>query len=96
MAKSPDDKIKEAQGELVESIEDKVTKEPKTYFVFDRDTIMEAEVTRDNKDGTLDLICQNVANQKFMTDHSSPPEAREFKRVRKGTWRGDVGTFFQE
>lgn len=68
----------------------------KTFFVFDRDTILEAEITRDNKDGTLDLLCQGVSNQKFSTDHSSPPSSREFLRVRKGTWKGDVGTYFQE
>jgi len=67
---------------------------PKTYLVYDRETVLEAEVLKDNEDGTKNLRVSGVVAQKFVTGASSPPSAREFLNVRQGGGRFDVGTYF--
>lgn len=72
------------------------TKRLITWFTYDRDTVREAEILQDNGDGTLDLQVEGLMAQAFVTNASSPPAARVFLKVRKGTHKGDVGTYFQE
>jgi hypothetical protein len=69
---------------------------PKTYFVYDRDTVLEATVLKEHKDGAKDLECSNVLAQKFVSGASSGTvnmSNKTFLRVRPGS-RGDVGSFF--
>ena len=87
-------KVEEAKAKLQESLP------PRLYFVYDRDTILEAETIKDNDDGTKDLLVSGVQTQKFSSPSSSgsfnPPSNKEFLRVRGGTARSDVGSYFIE
>ncbi len=70
---------------------------PKTYFVYDSETVLEAEVLKEHEDGAKDLAVSNVMVQKFTSGASSAQPSvgnRTFLRVRKGFGRADVGAYF--
>lgn len=68
----------------------------KVFYVYDRDTILEAEVTGEDPRGGLNLKVSGVAMQKFQTSASTGLQIAEFLNVRKGSGRADVGSYFIE
>ena len=88
--------LEEKQAKLDEAKEKfQASLPPKTLFVYDRDTVLEAETLKDNVDGTKDLRVSGVLAQKFMTSASNPPATKEFLNVRRGSGRADVGSYFE-
>ena len=88
--------LEEKQAKLDEAKEKfQASLPPKTLFVYDRDTVLEAETIKDNVDGTKDLRVSGVLAQKFMTSASNPPATKEFLNVRRGSGRADVGSYFE-
>lgn len=67
----------------------------KTYYVYDRDTVLEAEVLGEGDQQGLNLRVSGVASQKFSTSVSTGATAQDFLNVRKGTGRHDVGSYFE-
>ncbi len=62
------------------------------YFQYDRDTVLEAAVVAKHED-SVDLVCNGVVSQKYMTSIATPPSAREFLKAPQGR-PGQVGTWF--
>lgn len=81
-------KVAEAKAAFVEA------QPPRPRFVYDRDTVLEVEDFKENEDGSANFTVSGVVAQKFTTNVSSPPSSREFKNVRRGSGRTDVGSFF--
>lgn len=67
---------------------------PKVLYVYDKETVLEAEVLGEGKIQGLNLLVSNVVAQKFSTNISSSSSNREFLNVRRGGGRFDVGTYF--
>ena len=66
----------------------------KVNFQYDRDTTLEATVTKEHEDGNLDLYCSGAEVQKFTTSATVPVGQRSFLNVRQGS-RHEPGTWFE-
>lgn len=79
-----------------ELTDEQIANLPTVKYVFDRDTIVDALVLGGSIEDheTLDLLVRNHMPHKFITNISNPPSNAFFKRVRKGSGRADVGSWF--
>jgi len=68
----------------------------KVFFVYDRDTVLEAEVVNGEIGGLLNLKVPAIQTQKFTTSITEGAKPADFLNVRKGTGRADVGSYFVE
>lgn len=88
----------ETTTEVIETTSEEKT--PKVYFVHTRDSIHEATILKEYPDGAVDLqVHDTIRTQNFVSGASSAIVNQLpgfFGRVRKGSGRADVGSYFIE
>lgn len=82
-----------SQDKAIEQTSTAKAEPKKVAFQFDRDTTLLAKITRENKDGTVDLRTITDPTGYFKTNVSSPAQMRDYQGVRKGSPL-EEGTYF--